>query len=199
METSHWAATCNKALWDRVWSESAGWGTADPPRVPPAGFFECAWNKLRKMKAKKVFVEKKRSRRNSFQKIHLKECELFALRIHKRPTTHIWSSVRNKSVADVYDDDLFRVDNVWGKGFTHDKEELVQQLHASVSQRHFMLTSNYFLSLIMSERKSFMATASFVDPQRSGLEQPSGQDKWVKTLLSGKHGHRTSLKSNPQC
>lgn len=66
----------------------------------------------------------------------------------------------------MYDDDLFRVEDVWGKCFTHDKEELVQQLHASVSQRHFMLTSTYFLSLIMSERKSFTVTASFVDPAK---------------------------------
>lgn len=45
-ETSHWAATCSKALWDTVWSERAGWDMADPPREPPAGFLWCAQSDL---------------------------------------------------------------------------------------------------------------------------------------------------------
>lgn len=96
------------------------------------------------------------------------------------------------------DDDLCRTEVVCGRCFTHDKEELVQQLHASVSQSHFMLTSNYFLSLIMTERKSFPLTASFVDPAkiRPGAairpRQVSGD-----AALQANGSQRTRLKSNP--
>lgn len=62
------------------------------------------------------------------------------------------------------DDILFRTKAICGKCFPHEKEELVQQLYTSESQCRFMLTSNYLLSLITSERKGFSLTASLVDP-----------------------------------
>lgn len=70
-ETSHRAATCSRALWDRVWSGSAGWGTAGPPREPPAGSFECVWSELQKKKKKSSHESvglKKNMEKSNFRK-----------------------------------------------------------------------------------------------------------------------------------
>lgn len=99
------------------------------------------------------------------------------------------------------DDDLCRTEVVCGKCFTHDKDELVQQLHASVSQCHFMLTSNYFLSLIMKEKslkESFPLTASFVDPAKirpGAAIRPRQVSR--DAALQANASQRMRLKSNP--
>lgn len=92
-------------------------------------------------------------------------------------------------------DVLFRAKAVCGKCFPHEKAELVQQLHASVSQCHFMLISNYLLSLIMSERKSFPVAASLVDPVkiRPGATNGAKTSEW-RRCSPGKHSQRMCLK-----